>query len=210
MIVLGAILLILGYLVRHLDPDLHRRRAARHRCGVLDPRVRRPRRSAAGELVLALSRRYRPAEVSAATVIARKTAPRAGLGRPISLLRASRCAASSSAGRTPRAPSAAHRSRRVAGRSRRSTSTQISTYCRCALRTWRLRGARQMPRSRSWMRIRSDSPSAKSRWKSIKPVQRRRGVAARRRRPRVAPASSRVLIPTSSSTSSASLLGKCR
>ena len=54
MIVLGVILLILGILFGIIDPDLHRRRADRHRRGVLDSRSHRPRRRRPESLVLAL------------------------------------------------------------------------------------------------------------------------------------------------------------
>ena len=49
------------------------------------------------------------------------------------------------------------------GFSLRSTTTQTSTYWRCALCTCRSAAAGRCARSRSWIRIRSGSPSTKSR-----------------------------------------------
>ena len=103
---------------------------------------------------------------------------RAGLGRLCcARLHAVRCGVQQPERR--RAPSAGRRPRSASSSSCRSTSTQISTYCRCALRTCRFAGRGRWPRSRSWMRIRSDSPSAKSKWKSISPSSASAGSSAR-------------------------------
>ena len=167
MIVLGAILLILGVVFGISHPDLHRCGASGHRRGLLDSGIRRPARWRQASLVLTPSA-IRPAEVERGDRHRPQDGARPGVGRS-SLDRLARCAASSSAGRRRRAPSAGRRPRSAlrpacAARPPRSRRTGAAT-----LRTCRLAGAGRWPRSRSWMRIRSDSPSAKSRWKSISP-----------------------------------------
>ena len=215
MIVLGVILLILGILfgisiLTYIGVVLIVIGAVLWILGATGRAGRRSKILVLANLTTPSRRSGRPRTGPRSSSPARSPATRElFLGRPIWLRRVGRCAASSSTGRRRRAPSVAHRLRRGAVQLEGDADPDLHVLP-LRLADLTLRGARADARDHGPGCGSDPIRPARSRGGSRSTRPARSAASGASATTRSAPASSRVLMPTRSSTRSASLLGKCR